>query len=81
MDFVRHAKESAAFYEQSEQPLGSVELYDEYNGDDRYKVTLCITQMGIKSSVFVEVSKISSTEIYVNTENYSPTATKFTKIR
>ena len=36
--------------------------------------------MGVENKIFVEISKISSTEIYINTEEYN-SQTKFTKVR
>lgn len=80
MNFVKHAQESAAFYNQSNPPLGDVKLYEELRGNNNYKVVLSITQMGIENKIFVEISKISSTEIYINTEEYN-SQTKFTKVR
>ena len=49
-------------------------------GNNNYKVVLSITQMGVENKIFVEISKISSTEIYINTEEYN-SQTKFTKVR
>lgn len=46
MNFVKHAQESAAFYNQSNPPLGDVKLYEELRGNNNYKVVLSITQMG-----------------------------------
>ena len=80
MSFVKHAQESAAFYNQSNPPLGDVKLYEELRGNNNYKVVLSITQMGVENKIFVEISKISSTEIYINTEEYN-SQTKFTKVR
>lgn len=80
MNFVKHAQESAAFYNQSNPPLGDVKLYEELRGNNNYKVVLSITQMGVENKIFVEISKISSTEIYINTEEYN-SQTKFTKVR
>lgn len=61
-------------------PLGDVKLYEELRGNNNYKVVLSITQMGVENKIFVEISKISSTEIYINTEEYN-SQTKFTKVR